>query len=406
LSSVLQLHTRLAILADRNQIDLLGIKGESIYADAVMKALRFTSSHEWEIDAPPHAVRFGVAWDRYWSEVDWQSDTDAAPSLNPTPESLRIDDHLTYRAFYLEDIIALERKWFLSAGARLEDATGASPLQVSPRLALRGELPGSFRFRVGTGQFLQYPDGAQSFSRETYLAIESLSELPPERATLVGLALGRDWGRFGCDVEMYTRDTRDLLLPEDRETYTARATGRAYAKGLETELRLNPLPRDGHIRSWYERLELHLSHAWSKSHFKGEVYESWTPVATDREHSFLGRLRVPISSSVRFSCVLRLASGSPYTPLLGRVAWWDTTNQVHYRGIWGDPYSARASAYGRLDLRLDREVQLFGRRGRLFLEILNVTNRANTLSTVWDEDLEKRSPVRGLPLLPFIGLSM
>ena len=129
-------------------------------------------------------------------------------------------------------------------------------------------------------------------------------------------------------------------------------------------------------------------------------------MATDREHSFLGRVRFPLSRSIHFSCVLRLATGSPYTPLLGRVAWWGTEDQVHYRGIWGEPYSTRTSPYGRFDVRFDREVQLFGRHGTVFLEVINVTNRANTLSIIWDDDLEERSPVRGLPLLPFIGLSL
>lgn len=397
--------TRFAILSDRSRIKLLGIKGESTYADVETEALRFSSAHEWEIDAPPHVARVGFAWDRYWSLIDWGSDTEASPTINPVPDSLAIDEALTYRAAYVEDVVALRLGWFVSLGVRFEDASGASPMQLSPRFALKGELPYDLRMRIGAGQFLQYPDGAQSFSREAPLWLEKLSELPPERATMFSFGLGGDLERFGWDVEAYTRDTESLLVPENREDYSARPTGRALAKGVEVELRLKPAPRDGRERSYLDQVGLHLSHAWSHSRFKGEIFESQTPVATDREHSFLGRLELPLSESYRLSWVLRLATGNPFTPLLGRVAWWDAEGDVHYHGIWDEANSGRTSPYGRLDLRLDREVELFGRRGVVFLEILNITNRANTLSIVWDDDNEKRSPVRGLPILPFIGLS-
>ncbi len=128
-------------------------------------------------------------------------------------------------------------------------------------------------------------------------------------------------------------------------------------------------------------------------------------MSASREHSFIARVRFPVLQSVRFSSVLRLASGAPYTPLLARVAWQDDAGEVHYHGLWGDPYSRRTSAYGRLDLRIDRDFSLFGRRGTLFLEVLNSTNRANTISIQWDNDFEERTAIHGLPLLPFLGLS-
>jgi hypothetical protein len=57
-------------------------------------------------------------------------------------------------------------------------------------------------------------------------------------------------------------------------------------------------------------------------------------------------------------------------------------------------------------VRIERAITIRGRRGAAFLEIINLTNRKNTVSMVWDGDLRSREPVRGLPVLPFLGITI
>ncbi len=398
--------SRVAFLADRTRLHVMGTEDFATYANARTRALRFSSSHEWEWKAPPHLARVGAALDQYDSMVDWSADSDPAPNINPTPSSLEIDGGLTYRAGWIEDVVALRESWFLSLGIRFEDASGPSPLQASPRVALRGQLPGPVRFRIGAGQFLQYPDGIQSFSREAPLAITSFAALRPERANLASFGLSGGWRRLDWDVEAYTRDTRDLLVPAERETYAAADVGRALARGVEAEIGLRPAPRNGGTRHWHDDLELHLAHAVIDSRFRGGIYDRWTTVSAEREQSFLARTRFPVTSRMQLSFVLRLASGAPYTPLLARVAQWNERGEIVYRAIWGDPFAARSSAYGRLDVRLERSVVMWGRRGAAFFEVMNLTNRRNTLSIQWNRNLDRRRPLRGMPILPFVGLSI
>jgi hypothetical protein len=397
--------TRVGLLTDKTDFDLLGLSAQSVYADVETRSVRLATSHEWELASPPHLGRVGVTWDRYSSDVDWHSDTDASPSPNPSPDSLLVDDVLNYHAFFLEDLLALHTDWYLSIGVRIEDASGPSPVQASPRVALRGVLPRAVRFRVGAGQFLQYPDGIQSFSREAPLSVGPLLDLPPETAALASLGLGRDFGRLGVDAEAYTRDTRDLLVPLERTTYTARGIGRALARGLEVELTWRPQAPE-RAPGFFDRIDVYAAHAWIDSRFRGGIYDRWTPVSVERKHSFLGRVRMPVLGSLTFTSLVRFASGAPYTPLLGRLAWWDSADQLQYTGVWGAPFSARTEPYGRLDLRLDRGVRLFGRDGVVFLEVLNVTGRRNTLSIQWNDDFTERKPLRGLPVVPFLGLSL
>jgi hypothetical protein len=402
----LHLTTRVAVLADRSNLFLFGVQDSATFADAHSRAWRAGASHEWEIAVPPHLARAGFELDRYRSKVDWKADADASPTQNPVPDSLRLDDALNYRAAYIEDVVALREKWYLSLGLRFEDADGPSPIQASPRVALRGELPGAVRFRIGAGEFLQYPDGIQSFSREVPLGLTDLSELPPERAGLVSLGFDGGWKRIIWSIEGYARDTRDLTVPLDRTSYRAEASGRAKARGLESEIALASVPRGLRDGVWHQGLELRLAHAWIDSRFRGGIFEDWTPTGAERVHSVLGRIAYPLGRNVQFSAVIRLASGAPTTPLLARVAHWDGQDHPRYEPVWGDPFSARTATYQRLDLRIDREVTLWGRRGMVFLEVMNATNRKNSQSYQWNSDLTHRYSVTGMPILPFIGLSV
>lgn len=402
----LQAMTRVSILTDRSRLFLFGVQDSATFADAHSEAWRLGAAHEWELAAPPHLTRFGLVLDRYQSTVDWSADSDASPTLNPVPDSLNIDDALTYGAAYAEDVVAIRDRWYLSLGVRLEDASGPTPIQASPRASLRGELPRGIRLRIGAGEFLQYADGIQAFSREVPLGLKSLSALPPERAGLVSVGLDGGYKRLTWSVEGYARDTRDLLVPLDRTTYRAEASGRAVARGLETEIGLQSIPKGSRDGIWHEGFEARLSHAWIDSRFRGGIFDDWTPTGAERVHSFLGRMAFPLSGSVQFSAVLRLASGAPTTPLLARVAHWDREGHATYMPVWGEAFSARTPAYQRLDLRVDREVMIFGRRGLVFLEVMNATNEKNSQSYQWNSELSHRYPVTGMPILPFLGLSV
>jgi len=395
-----------SLLTDRTRVRIQGTDDRVSYAAARTRALRISASHEWEVDAAPHVLRIGASWDRYRSRVGWDAEADAAPSLNPTPASLDMDDLLAYRAAWAEDVVGFGRDWFLSLGLRIEDASGPSPIQVSPRVALRGRIKGPLGFRVGAGQFLQYPDGIQSFSREAPLSIRPLSAYPPERAALASAGLNATWRRIDWTLETYTRDTRDLLVPADRVAYTAISEGRALARGIEAEIGLRPLPRRGGDRRWIDDLEATLAHAWIDSRFRGGVYDRWTRVSAEREQSFLARARFPARAGWTLSFVLRVASGAPYTPLRARFTRWDSDGDPVHVPVWGDPFSEKMSSYGRLDGRVEREISIFGRSGSIFLEVLNMTARKNSVSMIWNRDLDRRRPVRGLPLLPFIGMTV
>jgi hypothetical protein len=406
LTGAIRAVTKVSLLGDRSRLHMLGVDAQTLYADARTTERRFSASHEWEISSPPHVTRIGGTIDRYLSQVAWHADSDPSPSVNPTPDSLRVDNRLSYSAVWIENVASLRENWVFSSGVRFEDTNGRSPIQASPRVALRGTLPLHHRFLIGAGQFIQYADGIECFSREAPLAIQSLAALPPERASLGSVGIDGGWRRVRWQVETYYRDTRDLHVPLDRTTYRAAAVGHAIASGIEVEVGLRSISRNERGGAWHEGWEISIAHAYSKSRFRGGVFDRWTAVSAERTHSFLAHLQFPLPAKMQVSTILRLGSGAPYTRLLGRIRSWDESGQEYFSGVWGSPFAERTSLYSRIDTRLDRDITLFGRRGTAFVEVMNLTNRRNTLSIQWDGDLLERRPVRGLPMIPYVGLSV
>jgi hypothetical protein len=97
----------------------------------------------------------------------------------------------------------------------------------------------------------------------------------------------------------------------------------------------------------------------------------------------------------------RVASGLPRTPVTG--AFYDAKDDV-YQPIFGPQNSIRLPTFWQLDLRVDRSFRL-GESARLlvYLEGLNVTNRANGEEYIYNVDYTRRGIVTGLPAIAVLG---
>jgi len=94
------------------------------------------------------------------------------------------------------------------------------------------------------------------------------------------------------------------------------------------------------------------------------------------------------------------------------------TGLVRFEPQYGDAEnlnSARLPLYHRLDVRLSREVHVFGMPGEAYLDVINVYNRGNVLAyqyaAVTDPDAPEAAPrlerqsATMLPLLPTLGFN-
>jgi hypothetical protein len=81
----------------------------------------------------------------------------------------------------------------------------------------------------------------------------------------------------------------------------------------------------------------------------------------------------------------------------------DADNDV-YIPTRGSIYSQRFEAFKQLDLRVDRKFIYDTWILTAYLDILNITNSVNPQSIEYSYDYTQNKKVRGLPILPTIGV--
>jgi len=125
------------------------------------------------------------------------------------------------------------------------------------------------------------------------------------------------------------------------------------------------------------------------------------PYVLDQPHVLTALGSYAITDAWRVGARVRFVSGNPITPVTG--SYFDAGSQ-RYEPESGDVLSTRLPAFFQLDLRVDRTWKRSWGILRLFLDIQNVTNRANPEDIIYNNDYSDFVYARGLPILPVLGL--
>ncbi|HVZ75075.1 MAG TPA: TonB family protein [Polyangia bacterium] len=260
---------------------------------------------------------------------------------------------------------------------------------ITPRLALKGTV--GIYHQLPTPQFLDKEFGNPNLS----LIWADQYELGVERkltdainATLTGFFVRRH------DMPVATLDH-----------FASSGKGRAY--GLELLLRHEITE---HFYGW-------LAYTLSRSETAGNLVEgvpmggntgmerngadmSWHPSQYDQTHN----LSLVGSYNWRawtFGVRYRLVTGAPTTPVAGSFYDADFNGYTRENGATG---SARGPTFSQLDARVERvwtfEAWTFG----AYLDVQNVLNSNNPEGTIYDYRFQQSAPLRGLPILPVVGL--
>jgi hypothetical protein len=186
--------------------------------------------------------------------------------------------------------------------------------------------------------------------------------------------------------------------------------GRGRSRGIELLIRR---PLAGRLYGW---LAYTLARAEQSADFADEIESGlasprgapqdegararWRPATFDQTHNL-----VAVASYRRASWELglryRFVSGRPTTPIAGSFVDLDFGAFSPERG---PAYSTRHPAFSQLDLRIERTFTLRLFRLGLFLDIQNATNAVNAEDLLYDYRYRESAPVRGLPILPLLGM--
>ncbi len=368
----------------------------------------------------PGGARLDFARDYAWGDLRWGLDFDGGhlthfqAGLGHKGDILdQINGNTTIEwidAAAWGEVRFLLGKLDLKPGLRMERYGLSDESVVDPRLALRLPLTDTFALRQSIGRYHQSPtpgdvdpNGGNPNLKSSYYD-----------ATALGIeASGEDWGgsltgfySYGVDQGVRVTPTQDftnlgslgptfaqLLEKQLGLAFYRENIGRAKNYGVELLLRRR-------TKYWFGLISYTLSKAvriddprlWDTTPPNQKVAHGPRPFDLDQRHN-LNVAGSYVLGKWRLGGRIQYVSGAPYSPQLS--------------DLQGDPvfppYSQRLPDFFQLDLRADRIWRRCWGTIDLYFDIQNVTNRRNIEGRDIDDN-GVETDVRGLPILPFIGI--
>jgi hypothetical protein len=282
--------------------------------------------------------------------------------------------------------------WLLTA-SRLTPRVGSTPgigsqqivFDVDPRASVSVALADDLDARVDAGRYHQARAGSDTS------AVFGTPDLGVEEAWHV--IAGAQWraAPFAIEAAGYARSLDDLVARDLSVTpplaKVLTQLGEGQVLGLQVTARVLA----------YHGLSGWLSYNLSQSRRKDGPDQNWRFFDHDQTHGLIavaGWEHGPWTLGGR----VRFATGEPRTDVLG--AFFDSRSG-RYEPIVGPHNGVRLPAFLAVDARAERRLP----EGiSVYLEIQNLTNRANAEEIIYSADFSQRGYLTGLPLLVIAGV--
>ena len=298
----------------------------------------------------------------------------------------------------------------IKPGVRVEGYGLSQEIVVDPRLNIHQKLTPELTLRQSIGRYHQPPTPADvertkgnpnldaSYNDQLTLGIDA--ELGTWLVSATGfynhgVGLGvqvrnpapgselpePNLGGLGPTFELLLE--KQLGIPFYRENI-----GRARSYGLELSIKR-------HVGPWFSLLSYTLakSERTDDPRVPLDPLDPWRPFELDQRHN----LQIAVSRQYtkwKLGARLQLVSGNPYSP----------TVRIPTGGSRTDPWGGNLPMFFSLDLRADRRWKKCWGDLVFFIDIQNATNRRNIEGRDYNGELDADEDIRGLPIIPFIGL--
>lgn len=270
----------------------------------------------------------------------------------------------------------------VTPGVRLDGDTLSKALTADPRLGLRWHAAPDTYVRAGAGVYSQFPDA------EDLSTVLGSPDLRPARS--LQLAFGADQaiaGRWELGLDAWAKQMHNLTVDQVDAAPVTGVDGHAEGISLTTRYRLRDV-----FFSWAS-LDLARSRRTIAGVESPSDYDQ--PVAVNLVGSWT--FRPTWNVGLRY----RLSTGLPYTPIVDGIYEAATDS---YLPVEGAPNSARLPAYQKVDLHLEKHIEL--RRATLtpYLEVWYVPPTNNVMYLAWSYDYDASEEVHGPGFLPLVGI--
>ncbi len=271
----------------------------------------------------------------------------------------------TRLGFYAQDKFRLSDRVYFNLGGRLSSLDLLNRgWALDPRFSAAFLPTRKDVFRFSAGVYHQFGD---------YSVLAANPELRPKTAIHCALSYDRITEGLDLRAAVYDKEYRNLFLRDAGGTMTN--SGAGYARGAEF-----------YIKKKSAAIEALLVYNFVLSERREDDVSVLAPSPYAITHSATGIVSWKFkngSLGLRYS----IASGRPFTPLLGRD--WDPAGES-FIPVWGAPYSQRYPAYQRMDLNGTWNIPFLGKSVILYFGITNVLDAKNVLRFEYDADYASR----------------
>lgn len=337
-------------------------------------------------------------------------------------DSITVDDDSTIEisradsyfdsALWLEGLVRFSGdRYTVKPGVRLDRYGLADAVVVDPRIVVNERLSKQLELRESIGVFHQPPTPADSLWGNEDLGPSHSVQSSVGGELRIGSRMSVSLTGFHSelyDVAVDDPDAPDNGALNRLETYKigALASSREFiSKQFGTFSELANIGR-GRVygvevmgqyvgRRGFAWLAYTFSRAWRQT---AELPRH--PWVLDQPHVLTAVGSWTLGNSWRVGARLRVASGNPLTPVVGRTL--DADGE--FQPVFGEEMSERLTAFSQLDLRVDREWRRNWGTIAVFLDVQNATNAVNVEGRVYEDDYSGYEQTNGLPIFPSFGI--
>ncbi len=144
-----------------------------------------------------------------------------------------------------------------------------------------------------------------------------------------------------------------------------------------------------------------LSYTLSRSEVQPQPNLVVQPTAFDETHNLIAVASYRVGRGWELGARYQLTTGRPTTPINGST--FDSDGNLYIRNN-GPTGSARLPTYSELDVRAEKTWLFQNWQLAAYLDVRNVTNALNPEAEQYDYRFQETAPVRGIPILPTIGV--
>jgi TonB family protein len=144
-----------------------------------------------------------------------------------------------------------------------------------------------------------------------------------------------------------------------------------------------------------------LSYTLSRSTLLRDPEDDRTLTPFDQTHNLIAVASYRLPSGWEFGARIRYSTGLPETPILDGTY---DSDEDDYQPVRGPMFSHRRQPFTEINLRVDKtwtfDTWSFG----AYLDVINVLNAENPEATQYDYRFRATAPIRGVPIVPTLGL--